>query len=96
MALAVSPWTENGHEVGRQFADDSLDLFVGGFAKETGEDRMMHLCLNAFCRHSIGSHHSGGTRSAKGRRLVCTDDRTDDADDKGTDVLYQFCACVAM
>jgi hypothetical protein len=34
MALAVSPWTGNGHEVGQQFADDSLDLFVGGFAKD--------------------------------------------------------------
>jgi hypothetical protein len=40
--LAVSSWTGNGHEVGQQFADDSLDLFVGGFAEHTGEDRMRH------------------------------------------------------
>jgi hypothetical protein len=84
MVLAVSPWTGNGHEVGRQFTDDSLDLFVGGFAKDTGEDRMRHLCLNAFCRCSIRSHCLGGIKSAKGRCLVCTNDRTDDADEKGT------------
>jgi hypothetical protein len=84
MTLAVSPWTGNDHEVGQQFADDSLDLFVGGFAKDTGEDRMRHLYLNAFCRHSIGSHCLEGTRSAKGRHLVCSDDHTDDANEKGT------------
>jgi hypothetical protein len=84
MALAVSPWTGNGHEVGQQFADDSLDLFVSGFAKDTGEDRMRHLCLNAFCRHGIGSHRLGGAGSAKGRHLVCTNDHTNDANEKGT------------
>jgi hypothetical protein len=87
MTLAVSPWTGNDHEVSRKFADDSLDLFVGGFAKDTGEDGMRHLCFNAFCRHCIGSHclGLGGTRSAKGRHLVCSDDHTDDADEKGTE-----------
>jgi hypothetical protein len=84
MSLAVSPWTGNGHEVGQQFMNDGLDLFVGGFAKDTGEDRMRHLCLNAFCIHGIGSHCLGGTRSAKGRRLVGSDDLTDDANEKGT------------
>ncbi len=84
MTLAVSLWTGNGHEVGQQFADDGLDLFVGGFAKDTGEDRMRHLCLNAFCRQGIGSHCSGGTRSAKGRCLVGSNDHTDDANEKGT------------
>ena len=84
MALAVSPWTENGPEVGQQFPDDSLDLFVGGFAEDTGEDRMRHLYLNAFCRHSIRSHRLGGTGSAKGRHLVCTNDHTNDANEKGT------------
>ncbi len=85
MALARSPWTGNGHEVGQQFVDDSFDLFVGGFAEDTGEDRMRHLCLNAFCIHGIGSHHLGGTRSTKGRCLVCTNDHTDDANEKGTE-----------
>jgi hypothetical protein len=80
----VSPLTGNGHEVGRQFMDDNLDLFVGGFAKDRGEDRMRHLCLSAFCRHSIGSHLLGGTRSTKGMHLVCTNDHTDDANEKGT------------
>jgi hypothetical protein len=83
MTLAVSPWTGNGHEVGQQFTDDGLDLFVGGFANDMGEDRMRHLCLNAFCRHGIGSHCLGGTRSAKGRCLVSSDDHTDDANEKG-------------
>ncbi len=64
--------------------DDSLDLFVGGFAEDTGEDRMRRLCLNAFCRHGIGSYCLGGMRSTKGRRLVCTNDHTDDANEKGT------------
>ncbi len=84
MTLAVSPWTGNGHEVGQQFTDDCFDLLVGGFAKDMGEDRMRHLCLNAFCRHGIGTHCSGGLRSAKGRHLVGFDDLTDDADEKGT------------
>ncbi len=84
MALAVSPWTGNGHEVGKQFKDESLDLFVGGFAKDTGEDRMRHLCLNASCRHSTRGHCLGGMGSAKGRRLECTNDHTNDANEKGT------------
>ncbi len=79
MTLAVSPWTGSGHEVGQQFADDNLDLFVDGFAKDMGEDRMRHLCLNAFCRHGIGSQCSGGMRSMKERHLVGSNDHTDDA-----------------
>ncbi len=84
MTLAVSPWTENGHEVSQQFIDDRLDLLVGGLTKDTGEDRMRHLCLNAFGRHGSRSHCLGGTRSAKGRHLVCSNDDTDDAGGKGT------------
>ncbi len=84
MTLAVSPWTRNGHEVGQQFVDNGLDMFVGGFAKDTGEDRMRHLCLNSFCRHGIRSHCSGGMRRAKRRRLVGSNDHTDDANEKGT------------
>jgi hypothetical protein len=75
---------ERGHEVGQQLTDDDLDLFVGGFTKDTGKDRMRHLCLDAFCRHGVGSHCSGDTRSAKRRRLVDSNDYTDDADEKGT------------
>ena len=84
MTLAVPPWTGNGHEVGQHFADDSLDLFVGGFAKDMGEDRMRHLCLDAFGRNGVISHCLGGTRSAKGRDLVGSNDDTDDANEKGT------------
>ncbi len=47
VSLAVSPPIENCHEVSRQFADDHFDLFMGGFAKDTCEDRMRHLGLNA-------------------------------------------------
>ncbi len=53
MTLAVSPWTENSHEVSRQFADDCLDLLMGGLTKDTGEDRIGHLCLDAFGRNGV-------------------------------------------
>jgi hypothetical protein len=46
MTFAVSPWTENGHEVSQQFADDHLDLIMGGLAKDAGEDRMRHLAAD--------------------------------------------------
>jgi hypothetical protein len=59
-----------------------------------GEDRMRHLCLNAFCRHGIRSHCSGGTRSTKGRRLVGSNDHTDDANEKGTGCsIPVLCVC---
>ncbi len=80
----MSPWTGNSHEDSQKFADDGFDLLVGGLAKDRGEDRMRHLCLNAFCRHSVRSHCLGGMRSKKGRRLVGSDVDTDDADEKGT------------
>ncbi len=51
VSLAVSPWTRNSHEVSRQFADDHLDLFMGGFANDTCEDGMKHLCLDALDRN---------------------------------------------
>jgi hypothetical protein len=94
MTLGVSPWTGNGHEAGRQFADDGLDLFVDGFAKDTGEDRMRRLCLNAFCRYGIRIHCSGGTRSAKESRLVGSNDHTDDATEKGAGCSVPvLCVC---
>ncbi len=61
LSLAVSPWTRNSLEVSRQFANDHLDLLMGGLAKDTCEDGMRHLCLNAVGRNSIGSHCLGGT-----------------------------------
>ncbi len=44
------------------------------------------MCLNAFGRNSIGSHHLGGMgrRSAKGGFLVGCNDDTDDANEKST------------
>jgi hypothetical protein len=45
---------------------------------------MRYLCLNAFGRHGVRSHCLGGTRSAKGRHLVGSNDNTDDANDKST------------
>jgi hypothetical protein len=83
--LAVSPQTGNSHEVSRQFADDHLDLFMDGFAKDTCEDGMRHLCLNLLGRNGIGHHCLGGTgSSAKGRCLVGSDDDADDANEKST------------
>ncbi len=85
MSLAVTPWTANNHEVSRQFADDHLDLFMGGFAKDTCKDGMRHLCLNALGGNGIGCHCLGGTgSSAKGRCLVGSDDDADDANEKYT------------
>jgi hypothetical protein len=83
--LAVSPWTGNCHEVSQQFLDDSLDLLVGGLAKDTGKDRMRNFCLNAFGRHSIKIHCLGGMRSMKQRCLVGSNDNTDDANEKDTE-----------
>ncbi len=80
----MSPWTENGHEIDQQFVDDRLDFLVGGLAKDTGKDRMRHLCLTAFGRHGIRSYCLGGTRSLKGRWLVCYNDDTDGGNEKGT------------
>jgi hypothetical protein len=82
----VSPWTGNSHEVSGQFADDHLDLFMGRFTEDMCEDGMKHLWLNAFGRKRFGSHHLGGmgSRSAKGRCLVGSDDDTDDANEKCT------------
>ncbi len=57
---------------------------MGGFAKDTSEDRMRHLCLNAFCRQGIGSHHLGGMESTKRRHLICTNDHIYDANEMGT------------
>ncbi len=90
MTLAVSPWTGNIHEVSQQFADDHLDLLMGGFTKDVGEDRMMHLCLNAFGRHGIRSHCLGGTKSVKGRHLVGSNDTLMMPMRRAHDVPYQF------
>ncbi len=84
MTLAVSPRTGNSYEVSRQFVDDHLDLLLGGLTKDLGEDRMRHLCLNAFSRNGVRSHCLGGMQRAKGRRLVGSNDDTEDANEKGT------------
>ena len=86
MSLAVSPQTGNSHDVSGQFADDHLDLFMSGFAKDTYEDRMRHLCLNGLGGNSTECHCLGGTcSSAKGRCLVGFDDDADDANEKSTE-----------
>ncbi len=56
MTLVVCPWTGNSHEVSRQFADDCLNLLMGGLVEDMGEDRMRHLCLDAFGRNGFRSH----------------------------------------
>ncbi len=52
MYLAVSPRTGNSHKVSRQVVDDHLDMFMGGFAKDTCENGMRHMCLNALGRNA--------------------------------------------
>ncbi len=85
VSLAVSPRTKNSHEVSRQFVDDHLDLFMGGFAKDTYEDGIGHLCFNAIGRNGIGRHCLEGTgSSAKERCLVGSNDDADDANEKST------------
>jgi hypothetical protein len=86
MSRAMSPWTGDSHEVSGQFTGDHHDFLMGGVAKDTCEDEMRHLCPNAFGRNGIRSHCLGGTgrRSAKGRRLVGSNDNTDDANEKST------------
>ncbi len=92
----MSPWTGISHEVSEQFADDHLDLFLGGFTKDMCDDGMRHLCLNAFGRNGIGSHCLGGTgsRSTKERRLVGSNDNTDDANEKSTGCSIPVFWCV--
>jgi hypothetical protein len=85
VSLAVSPRTGTSHEVSGQFTDDHLDLFMGGFTKDTCKDGMRHLCLNALGRNGIGRHCLGGAgRSAKWRHLVGSNDNADDANEKST------------
>jgi hypothetical protein len=62
VSLAVSPRTGNSHEVSRKLADDHLDLFMGGFAKDTCENGMRHLCINALGRNSIERHRTSSFR----------------------------------
>jgi hypothetical protein len=85
VSLAVSPWTGNSHEVSGQLVDAHLDLLMSGFAEDTCEDGMRHLCLNAFGRNVIRHHRLEGTGcSARGRCLVGSDDDADDANEKST------------
>ncbi len=61
MSLAEFPRTGNSHEVSGQFADDHHDLHMGGSTKDTCEDGMRHLYLNALGRNGIRHHQLGGT-----------------------------------
>ncbi len=45
MSLAMSLRTGNSHEVSGQFADNHLDLFMGGFAKDMCENKIKHFLL---------------------------------------------------
>ncbi len=79
------PRTGNSHEVSGQLADAHLDLLMSGFAEDTCEDGMRHLCLNALGRNVIRHHRLGGTGcSAMGRCLVGSDDDADDSNEKNT------------
>ena len=49
MTLALTPRTGNGHEVGGEFSDEHLDLFVCWFPKYPDEYVVGHLCPDAVC-----------------------------------------------
>ncbi len=81
----MSPRTGYCLEVSRQFADNHLDLFMGGFAKGTCEDGVRHLGCNVLGGNGIRCHRLGGTGgSRKGRCLVCSNDDANDANEKST------------
>ena len=47
VTLVVTPRTGNSHEVGGKFPNYHLDLLVGRFPKDTCQDHMWHLGLDA-------------------------------------------------
>ncbi len=49
MTLVVTPRTGNDHEVGGEFPDGHLDLFVCWFLEYAGEYVVGHLCPDAVC-----------------------------------------------
>ncbi len=54
MSLVVTPRTRNSHEVGGEFPDDHLHLFVSRFPKYSCERGVRHLCLDAVRGYRVG------------------------------------------
>jgi len=54
MSLVVTPRTGNSHEVGREFPDDHLHLFVFRIPKDSCERGVRHLCLDAIRGYRVG------------------------------------------
>ena len=54
MSLVVTPMTGNSHEVGGEFPDDHLHLFVCRLPKDLCEHGVWHLCLDAVRGYRVG------------------------------------------
>ena len=54
MSLVVTPRTGNSQEVGGEFLDDHLHLFVYRFLKDLCEGGVQHLCLDAVRGYRVG------------------------------------------
>ena len=54
MTLVVTPRSGNSHEVGGEFLDDHLHLFVYRFPEDSCERGVQHLCLDAVRGHCVG------------------------------------------
>ena len=54
MSLVVTPRTRNSHEVGGEFLNDQMYLFVCRFPKDSCERGVQHLRLDAVRRYRVG------------------------------------------
>jgi len=54
MSLVVTPRTGNSHEVGGEFPNDHLFLFMCRFPKDSCERGVRHLRLDAVCEYCVG------------------------------------------
>ena len=54
LVVIVTPRTGNSHEVGGEFPDDHLYLFVSRFPKDSCEHGVRHLHLDAVRGYRVG------------------------------------------
>ena len=94
VTLAVTPRTGNSHEVGGEFPDHHIDLFVCWFPEYPGKYIVGHVCPDAVRWHSVG--HGGrlvACRSVKGMCHVGANNDSDDANEEGRGKSV-WCFCV--
>ena len=87
MTLFVTPRTENSHEVGGEFPNDHLHLFVCRFPKDSCE-RGVPCVRHDKCVVSALIL----CRSTKRRCFVCSDDNTYDTNQKGIRKTIRGCS----